>query len=108
MLFHLSASCNTFPVRVAIPAGACEYHRDTSHSANCHSKPHMLSVVHVRLPGPPVTIAGSTTEERAKIMPAIIVAGLGPGAWEQVTLEVKNLLDSASTIYLRTKTHPTA
>jgi len=41
-------------------------------------------------------------------MPPIIVAGLGPGAWEQVTLEVKNLLDSASTIYLRTKTHPTA
>ena len=25
--------------------------------------------------------------ERAKIMPTIIVAGLGPGAWEQVTLE---------------------
>src|SRR5262245_56433533 len=41
-------------------------------------------------------------------MPAIIVAGLGPGAWEQVTLEVKSLLDSASTIYLRTNTHPTA
>ena len=41
-------------------------------------------------------------------MPPIIVAGLGPGAWEQVTLEVKALLDSASTIYLRTKTHPTA
>ncbi|MEO8285957.1 MAG: nucleoside triphosphate pyrophosphohydrolase [Chloroflexota bacterium] len=41
-------------------------------------------------------------------MPTIIVAGLGPGAWEQVTLEVKNLLDSATTIYLRTKTHPTA
>ena len=41
-------------------------------------------------------------------MPPIIVAGLGPGAWEQVTLEVKNLLDFASTVYLRTKTHPTA
>jgi tetrapyrrole methylase family protein / MazG family protein len=41
-------------------------------------------------------------------MPPIIVAGLGPGAWEQVTLEVKNLLDSANTIYLRTRTHPTA
>ncbi len=41
-------------------------------------------------------------------MPPIIVAGLGPGAWEQVTLEVKSLLNSATTIYLRTKTHPTA
>ena len=41
-------------------------------------------------------------------MPQIIVAGLGPGAWEQVTLEVKTLLDDASTIYLRTRTHPTA
>jgi tetrapyrrole methylase family protein/MazG family protein len=41
-------------------------------------------------------------------MPPIIVAGLGPGAWEQVTLEVKDLLDSASTVYLRTRTHPTA
>ncbi|HYP40995.1 MAG TPA: nucleoside triphosphate pyrophosphohydrolase, partial [Chloroflexia bacterium] len=38
----------------------------------------------------------------------IVVAGLGPGAWEQVTLEVKALLDTASTIYLRTRTHPTA
>jgi tetrapyrrole methylase family protein/MazG family protein len=41
-------------------------------------------------------------------MPPIIVAGLGPGAWEQVTLEVKSLLDTATTIYLRTRTHPTA
>ena len=41
-------------------------------------------------------------------MPTIVCAGLGPGAWEQVTLEVKALLDSARTIYLRTKTHPTA
>ena len=41
-------------------------------------------------------------------MPRIVVAGLGPGAWEQVTLEVKALLDAASTVYLRTKTHPTA
>jgi len=48
------------------------------------------------------------TYERARIMPTIIVAGLGPGAWEQVTLEVKNLLDSATTVYLRTRTHPTA
>lgn len=39
---------------------------------------------------------------------SIIVAGLGPGAWEQVTLEVKSLLDSVSTVYLRTRTHPTA
>ena len=28
-------------------------------------------------------------------MPRIIAAGLGPGAWDQVTLEVKSLLDSA-------------
>lgn len=41
-------------------------------------------------------------------MPSIIVAGLGPGAWEQVTLEVRSLLESAGTIYLRTATHPTA
>jgi tetrapyrrole methylase family protein / MazG family protein len=41
-------------------------------------------------------------------MPSIIVAGLGPGAWEQVTLEVKALLESATVVYLRTRTHPTA
>src|SRR5438132_3052671 len=41
-------------------------------------------------------------------MPPIIVAGLGPGAWEQVTLEVKALLDAADIVYLRTTTHPTA
>ncbi|HEY0071994.1 MAG TPA: nucleoside triphosphate pyrophosphohydrolase [Chloroflexia bacterium] len=41
-------------------------------------------------------------------MPSIIVAGLGPGAWDHVTLEVKSLLDAASTVYLRTATHPTA
>lgn len=41
-------------------------------------------------------------------MPTIIAAGLGPGAWEQVTLQVKSLLDSAKTVYLRTRTHPTA
>lgn len=41
-------------------------------------------------------------------MPRIIAAGLGPGAWEQVTLEVKSLLDSAKVVYLRTRTHPTA
>ncbi|HKP52185.1 MAG TPA: nucleoside triphosphate pyrophosphohydrolase [Chloroflexia bacterium] len=41
-------------------------------------------------------------------MPQITVVGLGPGAWEQVTLEAKTLLESASTIYLRTTTHPTA
>ncbi len=49
-----------------------------------------------------------STPERAKSMSPIIVAGLGPGAWEQVTLEVKALLDNASTVYLRTLTHPTA
>jgi tetrapyrrole methylase family protein/MazG family protein len=41
-------------------------------------------------------------------MPTIIAAGLGPGAWEQVTLEVKHLLDNAGVVYLRTRTHPTA
>src|SRR5690242_11200921 len=41
-------------------------------------------------------------------MPRIIVAGLGPGAWEQVTLEAKSLLDAATRVYLRTRTHPTA
>ncbi|HET9492747.1 MAG TPA: nucleoside triphosphate pyrophosphohydrolase [Chloroflexia bacterium] len=41
-------------------------------------------------------------------MPRIIAAGLGPGAWDQVTIEVKSLLDSASVVYLRTRTHPTA
>lgn len=41
-------------------------------------------------------------------MPTIIAAGLGPGAWEQVTLQVKNLLDSSKVVYLRTRTHPTA
>src|SRR4051812_19954374 len=41
-------------------------------------------------------------------MPRIIVAGLGPGAWDQVTLEVKSLLESADVVYLRTTTHPTA
>ena len=41
-------------------------------------------------------------------MPTIICAGLGPGAWEHVTIEVKALVDTASTIYLRTRTHPTA
>lgn len=41
-------------------------------------------------------------------MPSVIVAGLGPGAWDQVTLEAKSLLDTAGTVYLRTRTHPTA
>ncbi|MEO6458754.1 MAG: SAM-dependent methyltransferase, partial [Chloroflexia bacterium] len=41
-------------------------------------------------------------------MPTIVCVGLGPGAWEQVTLEVKALLDTSSIIYLRTRTHPTA
>ena len=41
-------------------------------------------------------------------MPSIIVAGLGPGAWDHVTLEVKSLLEAASAVYLRTATHPTA
>jgi tetrapyrrole methylase family protein/MazG family protein len=41
-------------------------------------------------------------------MPTIIAAGLGPGAWEHVTLEVQRLLDNAHMVYLRTRTHPTA
>ena len=40
--------------------------------------------------------------------PQIVVAGLGPGAWEQVTLEVRSLLESVDLIYVRTTTHPTA
>ncbi|HUS16338.1 MAG TPA: nucleoside triphosphate pyrophosphohydrolase [Chloroflexia bacterium] len=38
----------------------------------------------------------------------IIVVGLGPGAWEQVTLEARAVLDAATTVWLRTTTHPTA
>ena len=41
-------------------------------------------------------------------MPTIIAAGLGPGAWDQVTLEVQRLLHNAQIVYLRTRTHPTA
>jgi tetrapyrrole methylase family protein/MazG family protein len=41
-------------------------------------------------------------------MPEIIAVGLGPGAWEQVTLEAQETLHNATTIYLRTRTHPTA
>jgi uncharacterized protein YabN with tetrapyrrole methylase and pyrophosphatase domain len=37
----------------------------------------------------------------------IIVVGLGPGAWEQVTLEARDVLAAASTVWLRTVTHPT-
>jgi tetrapyrrole methylase family protein/MazG family protein len=47
-------------------------------------------------------------KKEANSMPQITVVGLGPGAWEQVTLEAKTLLESASAIYLRTTTHPTA
>src|SRR3978361_990793 len=38
----------------------------------------------------------------------IIVVGLGPGAWSQVTIEARDVLQNAGTIWLRTKTHPTA
>ena len=38
----------------------------------------------------------------------LIIVGLGPGAWEQVTLEARDVLAAASTVYLRTRTHPTA
>ncbi|MGI8588566.1 MAG: nucleoside triphosphate pyrophosphohydrolase [Chloroflexia bacterium] len=38
----------------------------------------------------------------------IIVIGLGPGAWDQVTLEARDLLAAAESVILRTTTHPTA
>src|SRR5689334_18954831 len=38
----------------------------------------------------------------------IIVVGLGPGAWEHVTLEARDVLAAAQTVWLRTTTHPTA
>jgi len=38
----------------------------------------------------------------------IIVVGLGPGAWAQVTLEAHDVLQAVPTVYLRTRTHPTA
>jgi tetrapyrrole methylase family protein / MazG family protein len=41
-------------------------------------------------------------------MPQIVAVGLGPGAWEHVTLQARELLSGARTIYLRTRTHPTA
>ncbi|HMA37337.1 MAG TPA: nucleoside triphosphate pyrophosphohydrolase [Chloroflexia bacterium] len=37
----------------------------------------------------------------------IIVVGLGPGAWAQVTLEAQAVLAAAETVWLRTTTHPT-
>jgi tetrapyrrole methylase family protein / MazG family protein len=37
----------------------------------------------------------------------IIVVGLGPGAWQQVTLEARDVLAAAETVWLRTVTHPT-
>lgn len=40
--------------------------------------------------------------------PKLIIVGLGPGAWEQVTLEARDVLAAARTVYLRTRTHPTA
>jgi tetrapyrrole methylase family protein/MazG family protein len=40
--------------------------------------------------------------------PQVVVAGLGPGAWEQVTIEVRSLLESVDLVYVRTRTHPTA
>ena len=40
--------------------------------------------------------------------PKLIIVGLGPGAWEQVTLEARDVLAAAQTVYLRTRTHPTA
>ncbi len=41
-------------------------------------------------------------------LPQLIIVGLGPGAWEQVTLEARDVLAAAQTVYLRTRTHPTA
>ncbi len=40
--------------------------------------------------------------------PGLIIVGLGPGAWEHVTLEARDVLAAAQTVYLRTRTHPTA
>jgi len=41
-------------------------------------------------------------------MTPIIILGLGPGAWEQMTLEAREVLGNARTVWLRTTTHPTA
>jgi tetrapyrrole methylase family protein/MazG family protein len=41
-------------------------------------------------------------------MPEIITVGLGPGAWEHVTLEAQRVLEAVPVVYLRTRTHPTA
>jgi len=37
----------------------------------------------------------------------ITIVGLGPGAWEQVTLEAKRVFEEAEEVYLRTERHPT-
>jgi tetrapyrrole methylase family protein/MazG family protein len=38
---------------------------------------------------------------------SIVIVGLGPGGWQQVTLEAKHILETASKVYLRTARHPT-
>ena len=37
----------------------------------------------------------------------ITIVGLGPGAWGQITLEAKSILEGAGEVYLRTERHPT-
>ena len=38
---------------------------------------------------------------------SLIIVGLGPGSWGQVTLEAKEALEQATEVYLRTAKHPT-
>ena len=44
----------------------------------------------------------STTRPPANLT----IVGLGPGAWEQLTLEARDVLAGATEIHLRTKRHP--
>ena len=37
---------------------------------------------------------------------AIVIVGLGTGAWEQLTIEAREVLEQASEVYLRTTIHP--
>ena len=37
----------------------------------------------------------------------IIVVGLGPGRWEDLTVEAQAILDTASAVIVRTERHPT-
>ena len=40
-------------------------------------------------------------------MPSIIILGLGPGGWDLLTLEARDVLATAGEVYLRTSIHPT-